>query len=117
MASLKSLKKGDKVILRVFTGAYSSTKVVQMADANRVGIVSNSGIRMTFSKETGKQLTPAPKNVKFASYIDDWSAEVEKEECQKKAKRTKKPTKKHLTGPKKRKIPHKVPEDDWEELD
>ena len=113
MANLKSLKKGDKVILRVFTGAYSSTKVIQMADANRVGIINGSGVKMTFSKETGKQLTPVPKNAKFASYIDDWSAEVEKEECQKKAKRTVKSSNKRTMGPKKR----KVPEDDWEELD
>lgn len=84
MANLKSLKKGDKVILRVFTGAYCGTRTIEMADDKRIGFTSMTGNKMVFSKETGKQIIPKPKKEQYASYLDDWSKAVELAERAKK---------------------------------
>jgi len=95
MANLKSIKKGDKVILRMFTGAFVDAKVVEMADAKRIGVTNNSGVKMVFSRETGKQITPEPKQPKFANFIDPYDADVEAAERAKKhaPRKTSKPKK------------------------
>lgn len=116
MANLKSLKKGDKVILRMFTGAFVSAKTVEMADEKRIGLTNSSGKKMTFSKESGKQISPAPKSDRFASYVEVYDPEVEAEE---KAKKNKPHTKK---GEKKQPVSKKAKpvskeDDDFEELD
>ena len=87
MANLNNIKKGDKVILRMFTGAFVETKVVEMADANRIGFTNKKGIKMTFDKSTGKQISPEPKAAKFANYIEEYSEEAEAEGIAKKAKK------------------------------
>lgn len=84
MANLKSIKKGDKVLLRMFTGAFVDAKVVEMADAKRIGITNNSGVKMVFNRETGKQMTPEPKQPKFANFIEPYDADVEAAERAKK---------------------------------
>lgn len=89
MANLSGIKKGDKVILRMFTGAFVETKEVEMADTNRIGFTNKKGIKMTFSKETGKQITPEPKSPKFANYVEEYSEEAEAEGLAKKARKTK----------------------------
>lgn len=90
MANLKGIKKGDKVILRMFTGAFVEAKEVEMADSKRVGFTNKKGIKMVFDKATGKQVQPEPKSEKFANYIEAYDAEVEKAEIEKKANKAKK---------------------------
>lgn len=90
MANLKNIKKGDKVILRMFTGAFVEAKEVEMADAKRVGFTNKKGIKMVFDKATGKQVQPEPKSEKFANYIEEYDADVEKAEIEKKASKAKK---------------------------
>lgn len=92
MADLSSIKKGDKVFLRLFTGAFVETKVVEKADLKKVGFTNKKGIEMVFNKATGKQVSPAPKSERFASYIEPYDAKVEKAELAKKNSR--KPSKK-----------------------
>lgn len=84
MAELKGIKKGDKVLLRMFTGAFVETKVVEMADAKKIGFTNKSGVKMVFDKKTGKQVSPEPKAEKFANYIDPYDEGVEAEELKKK---------------------------------
>ena len=123
MANLKSIKKGDKVILRMFTGAYVDTKTVEMADAKKIGFNAKNGTKMVFSKETGKQVSPEPKNDKYANYLDEYDAVVEAEEAVKKNKpKTKKADKTKATAAKKSTKSKAEPEeveddDDFEEVE
>ena len=95
MANLKSIKKGDKVLLRMFTGAFVDVKVVEMADAKKIGFTNKKGIKMVFSRETGKQIIPEPKQPKFANFIEPYDADVEAAERAKKcAPKAPKPAKK-----------------------
>lgn len=96
MANLKSIKKGDKVMLRMFTGAFVEAKVVEMADAKKIGFTNKNGVKMIFDKETGKQITPEPKKPQFANYLEEYDADVEAEEL---AKKKNKPAKKKEEKP------------------
>lgn len=100
MANLKSISKGDKVILRLFTGAFVEAKEVEMADKTRIGFTNKRGIKMVFDKVTGKQIAPEPKSERFANYIEEWDEVTEKAELEKKSNKkksapvkTEKPTK------------------------
>ena len=122
MANLKNIKKGDKVMLRMFTGAFVEAKVVEMADAKKIGFTNKNGVKMVFDKETGKQITPEPKKPQFANYLEEYDADVEATEL---AKKKNKPTKKAAAkaeedkpakkAPKKKAKPvEEEPEDDEE---
>lgn len=89
MADLKGIKKGDKVILRLFTGAFVGAKVVEMADAKKIGFTKLNGVKMVFDKETGKQMIPEPKKPRFASYIEVYDEKVEAAEAAKKSSKKK----------------------------
>lgn len=94
MANLKNIKKGDKVILRLFTGAYSGVKEVEKADKDFIYFTTRKGMSK-FSRKTGKMVEPAPKNEAYASYVEEYDEDVEAEETAKKEKgRTEKPAKK-----------------------
>ncbi len=119
MANLKNIKKGDKVILRMFTGAFVEAKTVEMADAKKIGFTNKKGIKMVFDKATGKQIAPEPKNEKFANYLDDYDADVEAEALakrNKKAAEPEKPAKAEKPAKKSgKKTPKKASEDEDEE--
>ena len=103
MADLKGIKKGDKVILRMFTGAFVEAKVVEMADAKKIGFTNKKGIKMVFDKNTGKQVSPEPKNEKYANFITEYDEQLEAEALMKKNGGKKaeapKPTKKAAEKP------------------
>lgn len=86
MANLKNIKKGDKVILRVFSGAFVTSKIVEMANEEKIGFTRDDKTRMIFSKKTGKQLSPIPKQERYASYIEPYDPDVEEAELNKKRK-------------------------------
>lgn len=71
---LSNVKKGDKVILYLFTGLACSVKEVLKADKNTITIETNRG-KSVFSRKTGKMIEPEVKSERFASYItpDDGS--------------------------------------------
>lgn len=83
MANLKNIKKGDKVIMRLFTGAFSGVKVVEKADANFIYFTTGKGMSK-FSRKTGKMIDPAPKTEAYANYIEEYDSDVEAEEVAKK---------------------------------
>ncbi len=89
MANLKNQKKGDKVILRLFTGAFVGAKEIVKADANYIYLETRVGLAK-FSRKTGKQVDPQPKNEKYASYIEEYDAAVEEEGIKKRGLNTKK---------------------------
>ena len=69
------MKKGDKVILCMFTGCKTAVKEVVKADKKTITIVANNGKELIFDAKTLKQIEPAPKAEKWANYImeDDGS--------------------------------------------
>ena len=82
---LSNVKKGDKVILYLFTGLACSVKEVLKADKNTITIETNRGLSV-FSRKTGKMIEPEVKSERFASYItpDDGSFVPNSEKSSKK---------------------------------
>ena len=89
MANLKNIKKGDKVIMRLFTGAYSGVKEVEKADKDFIYFTTGKGMSK-FSRKTGKMVDPAPKTEAYANYIEEYDPDVEAEEVAKKEEARKK---------------------------
>lgn len=71
MATLAAAKKGETVMLCVFSGMKIGPKVVTAATKSTLTIHHNSKGDMTFDRKTGKLIKPLPDNPKFASYIMD----------------------------------------------
>lgn len=69
-ASLATLKKGDTVILHMFTGIAVGVKEVLAADKNTVTLETRVGTAK-FSRKTGKQVEPKAKSERFANYITE----------------------------------------------
>lgn len=141
-----TMKKGDMVLLHAFTGMKLGPKEVIAADKTTITIDTERRGEITFSRKTGKQIDPEPKEPRYASFIteDDGSfvppshkkkpaakakkkpepeeefdeEEFEEEEPEEKPK--KKPAKSKSTSKKK---PEPEPEDnenedeDWDEED
>ena len=94
MAELKNLKKGDTVILHMFTGIAVGVKEVIAADAKTVTLETRIGTAK-FSKKTGIQVEPAAKAERFANFItEDDGSFVPPERKGKKLKKEEKPVKK-----------------------
>lgn len=89
MADLSNIKKGDKVIMRLFTGAFSGVKEVEKADKSYISFVTKKG-ESKFSRKTGKMVEPKPKNERFANFIEPYDPKVEAAEAAKKSNRKKK---------------------------
>ena len=106
-----SVKKGDTVILHMFTGIPVGVKQVIKADKKTFTIVTGKGDTV-FDKKTGYQLEPECKSDKYRNYCteDDGSFEDYRKS---KAKSAKKSAKKVST--KKAKVEEEDDEDDEEE--
>lgn len=68
--SLATIKKGDKVILHMFTGVDVAVKEVTAATKTTISTESWHG-EIKFSRKTGKQISPEPKNPRFANFITE----------------------------------------------
>ena len=115
--SLANVKKGDKVIMRLFTGAFSGVKEVKKADKNFIYFTTGKGMSK-FSRKTGKMLEPAPKNETYANYIEEYDEDIEAEEMAKKGKaRTERAKKKEAekAAAKKKAVKPEPEEDDEDE--
>lgn len=89
--SLATLKKGDTVILHMFTGIAVGVKEVLAADKNTVTLETRIG-KAKFSRKTGKQVEPKAKQDRFANYITEDDGSYEPSGAQ--AKTSKKKSKK-----------------------
>lgn len=106
-----NIKKGDTVILHMFTGIPVGVKQVIKADKKTFTIVTGKGDTV-FDKKTGYQLEPECKSDKYRNYCteDDGSFEDYRKS---KAKPAKKSAKKANT--KKAKVEEEDDEEDEEE--
>ena len=89
--SLANLKKGDTVILHMFTGIAVGVKEVLAADKNTVTLETRIG-KAKFSRKTGKQVESKAKQDRFANYITEDDGSYEPSGAQ--AKTSKKKSKK-----------------------
>lgn len=115
--SLANLKKGDSVILYMFTGLAVAVKEVIAADKSTVTLETHIGTAK-FSKKTGRQIEPKAKADRFANYIteDDGSFIPNSEKRAKKA--GKKPAKaKKAEEPASKKRKKKKPDPEPEDFD
>lgn len=83
--SFTNLKKGDTVILHMFTGIAVGVKEIVAADKNTITLETRIG-KAKFSKKTGKQIEPKAKQERFTNYIteDDGSYEPARKKANKK---------------------------------
>lgn len=119
--SLANLKKGDTVILYMFTGLAVSVKEVIAADKSTVTLETRVGTAK-FSKKTGRQIEPKAKQERFANYITEDDGSFESISDKKTKKAGKKPTKAKKTEKpapkkpkKKRPEPEEIDEDEYQE--
>lgn len=113
--SLANLKKGDTVILHMFTGIAVGVKEVLAADKNTVTLETRIG-KAKFSRKTGKQVEPKAKQDRFANYIteDDGSYEPSGAQAKAPAKKSKKTEKKPAKKTKAKPEPEEDEDDDEE---
>ena len=111
--TLKNIKKGDTVILKMFTGCPTSVKKVLAADKDTITIETGRHGDTVFSRKTGKQIEPKPSAEKYASFIVEDDGSFVPPSKKKKAK-PEKPTKKKV---KKAKPEEDIDEDEYEDAD
>lgn len=70
VVKLADLKKGDTVILHMFTGIGVGVKEVLKADKATVTLETRKG-EAKFSRKTGKQVEPEAKSEKYANFITE----------------------------------------------
>lgn len=114
--SLANLKKGDTVILHMFTGIAVGVKEVLAADKNTVTLETRIG-KAKFSRKTGKQVEPKAKQDRFANYIteDDGSYQPSGAQAKSKKKSKKNEDKKSKTKAKAKAAEVEEDEDDEDE--
>jgi hypothetical protein len=107
-----SAKKGETVILHMFTGIAVGVKEILKADKKTITLNTRSG-EAVFDRKTGFQIEPPAKAERYRNYVteDDGTFEEEKKSAKKSkkkaaAKKSKKPAKKS-----------KVDEDDFDDYD
>lgn len=122
--SFANLKKGDTVILHMFTGIAVGVKEVVATDKNTVTLETRVG-RAKFSRKTGKQVEPKAKQDRFANYITEDDGSFVPGNASKAPAKKKKTTKKaEAKTPAKKKVTKKpepadedIDEDEYDEED
>lgn len=89
--SLKNLKKGDKVIMKSFTGMPLGVFTITKATDKNITVQKSNGELRVFSRKTGKQLNIEEGKERFAnSIIEDDGSYVNPLEKAKKSKKSEK---------------------------
>ena len=85
-----NLKKGDKVIVKGFTGIKLCVSEVAKADKKTITVLKKNGDEMIFDRKTAKQINVEEGKEKFANSVmeDDGSYEGHAPVSKKKAKKT-----------------------------
>lgn len=68
--SLANIKKGDTVILHMFTGIAVGVKEVIAADKATITVETGKG-KTKFSRKTSKQIEPEVSNERYSNYITE----------------------------------------------
>lgn len=87
-------KKGDTVLLCMFTGCKTGIKKIVACDKNTVTLEAGRSGELTFDRKTGKQIEPMPKKERYASFIVPDDGTFVPASRKKKTKPEKKTTKK-----------------------
>lgn len=112
--SLKNLKKGDKVIMKSFTGMPLGVFTIAKATDKNITVQKSNGELRVFSRKTGQQLNIEEGKERYAnSIIEDDGSYVNPLEKAKKAKKSEK-TK---TAKKAKKAKKVEPVEELDELD
>lgn len=96
--SLNNIKKGDTVILHMFTGIAVGVKEVLAANKETVTLETRAGMAK-FSRKTGKQIDPPAKQDRFANFITEDDGSYQPSNAKKGKKKSKKPAKKAKPEP------------------
>ena len=111
------VKKGDKVILKGFTGIKLGVFEVQSVTKKTLTIVKKNGDELIFDKKTGKQVNVVEGKEKYAnSVIEDDGSYVAPSTRGKAKKTAKKSTKKATKSKKNEEIVEEDDEEDDEEI-
>lgn len=112
--SLKSIKKGDSVIVKGFTGIKLGVFTVAKATDKTITVEKKDGSLMIFSKKDGKQTNVEDGKEKYANTVMEDDGSYVKPNSGKRKKTDKKPAKKEEPEDIKDDFDE---DDDFEELD
>ena len=116
--SLKSIKKGDSVIVKGFTGIKLGVFTVAKATDKTITVEKKDGSLMIFSKKDGKQTNVEDGKEKYANTVMEDDGAYVKPNSGKRKKADKKPAKKAAKKEEPEDIEDEFDEDDdFEELD
>lgn len=116
--SLKSIKKGDSVIVKGFTGIKLGVFTVAKATDKTITVEKKDGSLMIFSKKDGKQTNVEDGKEKYANTVMEDDGSYVKPNSGKRKKTDKKPAKKAAKKEEPEDIEDEFDEDDdFEELD
>lgn len=117
--SLKSIKKGDSVIIKGFTGIKLGVFTVAKATDKTITVEKKDGSLMIFSKKDGKQTNVEDGKEKYANTVmEDDGSYVKPNSGKRKKAADKKPAKKESKKEEPEDIEDEFDEDDdFEELD
>ena len=110
------LKKGDKVILHMFTGCPTGVKEVTAVTKETITIATAKG-EMTFDRKSGKQIDPEPRQERYANFITEDDGSFVPPTRKKAEKKPAKPKKKPQPEPEEDEEDEDIDEDDFEEAD
>lgn len=68
---ISKVKKGDTVMLCMFTGLRAGPKEVIACDSKTITISRKKRGEAVFDRKTGKLIKPKPDNERYASYIEE----------------------------------------------
>lgn len=111
-----NLKKGDKVIVKGFTGIKLCVSEVAKADKKTITVLKKNGDEMIFDRKTAKQINVEEGKEKFANSVmeDDGSYEGHAPVSKKKGKKTAKAAPKKVK-PEPEEVEDEEEDDDEEE--
>ena len=91
--SLKSVKKGDSVIVKGFTGIKLGVFTVAKATEKNITVEKKDGSLMIFSKKDGRQINVEEGKEKYANSVMEDDGSYVKPNSGRKAKKAAKPAK------------------------
>lgn len=115
--SLKSIKKGDSVIVKGFTGIKLGVFTVAKATEKNITVEKKDGSLMIFSKKDGKQTNVEEGKERYANSVMEDDGSYVQPHRGKKTKKTKKAEEKPAKKSKAKEEPEDIEEDDFDDDD
>lgn len=115
--SLKSIKKGDSVIVKGFTGIKLGVFTVAKATEKNITVEKKDGSLMIFSKKDGKQTNVEEGKERYANSVMEDDGSYVQPHRGKKTKKAKKAEEKPAKKSKAKEEPEDIEEDDFDDDD